>query len=247
MNTTGSKQLISQSFGGTHHCIATGHTVVGIVFRYLYASCASHGGSLSESNLAIAHRELIESFPSAFDLFDAIHQTCMVASGATAPMAFEQGRMLSSLLYACSKRSAAYVFSYEFSRLGAGWLSLFYDAFSESIQRHVNLNAEQRLTNAYAETAGKLGQILSIEKLIAEKAVQDVLRECALPFDAFGASGAMVMQLNSEINAYIAVKNADTVPRLSKVTDGQLQKFLSLFPREIYIALKMAEPTETAA
>jgi hypothetical protein len=107
---------------------------------------------------------------------------------------------LSSLLRACSERSAAHVFSNEFSRQGSDWLSLFYDAFSDSIQRHVNLNAERRLINAYAKAAGKLWQTLSLKKLLLEQAIQKMLRECALPFEAFGPSGAMVARLSFEPN-----------------------------------------------
>jgi Bacterial regulatory protein, Fis family len=173
---------------------------------------------------------------------------CGRAKSPAAPcaMAFSQDKILSSLLRACSERSAAHVFSNEISRQGSAWLSLFYDAFSKSIQRYVNLNAEQRLTNAYAEAAGKLGQTLSIKKLLSEQAIQKVLRECALPFEAFGPSGAMVARLGSELNDYIA-RNSDHAPDSGKITDSQIQKFLTLFPREVYIALKMATPSESAA
>ena len=246
VNSLAPKKIISDSFGGTHHCIATGHAVVDMVFRYLRASCNSRGGRLTDSELATARLELLERFTSAFDIFDAIHQTCMDASGATATMAFSQDKILSSLLRACSKRSAAHVFSNEISRQGSDWLSLFYDAFSESIQRHVNLNAERRLTNAYAEAAGKLGQTLSIKKLLSEQAIQKVLRECALPFEAFGPSSAMAARLGSELNDYIA-KDSEHALNSGKITDSQIQKFLTLFPREVYIALKMATPTESAA
>lgn len=47
--------------GGAHHCISTANGVVDIVFRYLHANCASHGGILSEADLLAAQADLVDS------------------------------------------------------------------------------------------------------------------------------------------------------------------------------------------
>ncbi len=239
----GPELLNSRPLGGTHHCIATGHAIVNAVFRHLRTECASYGGHLTVSDLASLQAELIEDLVCVFSLFEGIHRRCMEASDAAAPMMFAKGRMLSSLLLACSHKAAARAFPDEIHEWGANWLHLFYDALSESALRHANLNAEARLTSAYVKASCKLGQRLSVRTLLLEPTVQNVLRECALAFEKPGRPDAELASLRDEINGYIDARSEDC-PHSGGIGTNQIRKFLILFPHEVGSSLTDAAPDE---
>jgi hypothetical protein len=236
-NSIAQAQSPADSIGGCHHCIGSGQAVVDLAFRHLHASCASLGGKLTESDLTAAHADLLESFSSSLDYFAGIHQRCMDASGVTTPTIFTPGRMLSSLLFVCSKRIAAHCFRLQLDRLGADWLRLFFDAFSESIRRRACPDAETRLDTAYVKAAGKLRQKLSIKKFLLEQDVQDVLRDCILPFRKAEVSAAMALEMSDEVNHCMGMQSGNVCPHVSKITIDQMRKFLSLFPSELSIML----------
>jgi hypothetical protein len=239
------KQSLTEPLAGAHHCIGSGHAIVDLTFRFLHASCASHGGSLTDTDLTAAHADLIDSFSSSSDYFELVHKRCMVASGATAPMMFGQGKMLSSLLFVCSQRIAAHCFSLQFDRLGNDWLNLFFGAFSESIRHHVCIDAEARLVSAYGRAAGKLRQKFTIKKLLSEQDVQNVLRDCILPFKNPETCGAMATEMNDEVNHWIGKQSGTVCPHVSKITNEQMHKFLSLFPSEAIMVLTLATPIKS--
>ena len=235
-------QLDSQSLCGTHHCIGTAHSVVDIVFRNLHAKCASQGGSLTDADLRIVHDNLLKVFPEIFDFFESIHQRCMNASGVFDSKPLAPDRILSTLLFVCSQGSAVSVFSNEIERLGMNWLSLFYAAFSKSIQLRVGIDVERRLTSAYAEAAGKFRQKMSIMQLLSEQNVQNILRECAFLVVKLHGSSDVAAQLTAEINDYIVTKGGNLGRHL--VTNDQIGRFLRLFPHDVYIVLKQATSAE---
>lgn len=233
--------------GGSHHCIGSSQSVLDLAFRYLHATCASHGGRLTEAELDAAQAEIIDSFSDTFDFFELIHKRCMDASGVTAPVPFSQGRMLPSLLSICSQRIAAHCFALQVDRLGADWLKLFFDGFSVSIRKHACGDAETRLGRAYTKAAGNLRQKLSIKTLLLEQEVQDALRDCITPFAKPDACNAMTISFTDEINHWIGKQSGSVCPHVSKITNDQMRKFLNLFPCEVGINLKSATPTQSKA
>ena len=245
--TTRPELSLTGPIGGSHHCIGSSQAVIDLAFRYLHATCASHGGRLTEAELIAAQAEIIDSFSDTLDYFELIHKRCMDASGVTAPVPFAQGRMLPSLLSICSQRIAAHCFALQVDRLGADWLKLFFDAFSVSIRKYGCADAETRLGNAYTKAAGNLRQKLSIKTLLLEQGVQDALRDCIAPFAKPDACNAMTTAFTDEINHWIGKQSGSVCPHVSKITNDQMRKFLNLFPCEVGINLKSAVPTKSKA
>ena len=242
--STQPEQSLTGPFGGAHHCIGSSHATVDVTFRHLHTMCAANGGSLTDADLTAAHAAIIDSFSSTLDYFERSHKRCMDATGANGQMLFAQGRILSSVLFVSSQRIAAHCFSLQFNHLGTEWLKLFFNAFAESILRHVCADAETRLASAYVKAAGILRQRLSIKTFLLEQAVQDVLRECILPFKDADACDAMATRLDDEVNQSIGKQSGSVCPHVSKITSDQMRTFLELFPSEIGIILKSSASAE---
>ena len=206
--------------------------------------CAAHGGSLTDTDLTAAHAAIIDSFSGTLDYFELFHKRCMDATGANGQMIFAQGKMLSAVLFVSSQRMAEHCFSLQFSHLGTEWLKLFFNAFAKSIRRHACADAETRLVSAYVKAAGILRQRLSIKTFLLEQAVQDVLRECILPFKDADMCAAMATGLDDEVNQSIGKQSGSVCPHVSKITSDQMRTFLELFPSEIGIILKSSASAE---
>lgn len=229
---------LTEPIGGTHHCMATAQSVLEQAFRYLHASCMSHGGNLSEPDLVAAQEELTESYLSALDIFEGIHQRCMAASGIASPKVLELGKMLSALLLACGQRTASYCFSLQVNRMGTLWIEMFFDALSDFIQRKIKPDAEREVNRAYAESVRNLRQKLTIKTLLLENNVKGVLLDCISSFESPAMSIGLVSEMDDEINRFIGKSNSTVMPHVSRITVNQMQKFASLFPREARMVLK---------
>jgi hypothetical protein len=137
-NLSLAEQINAKPLGGPHHCIGTGHQIADKIFRYLQIKCASRGGTLTDSELAEVQMEFVNDFQFVFDQFEDIHARCMDASCATAPVIFARGRMLSWLLFSCSRRAAAHAFSSEVQDLRGNWLKTFYVALSDFVRQYIS-------------------------------------------------------------------------------------------------------------
>ena len=137
MTPAAPKPSSTDPLAGSHHCMGTAHAIVDLTFRFLKASCASHGGVLSEADLVAAQTDLIESFATTLDYFEIIHQRCMCASLVAEPPLFAQGRMLSTLLFLVAKRSATYCFNPQAAHAGADWVKLYFDGLAKSLLRQI--------------------------------------------------------------------------------------------------------------
>ena len=222
--------------GGPHHCIGTGHSIVDTVFRYLQIKCASHGGTLTDTELVEAQMEFVDDFQFMFDQFENVHAKCMDASGATATMMFSKGRMLSWLLSSCSRHSAADVFSGEVQDLRGNWLKAFYVVLSDFVRQYVSMDAEARLTSAYVKASMKYGQSLTINNYLQEQAVQNVLRECLRGIEMPGFADELVAFLKEKLDNMnkdfgIGVRNLDGV------TIRQIRDFVDRAPDEVRVTL----------
>jgi hypothetical protein len=241
-----SEPFNGKPFGGAHHCIGTGHEIVDAVFRYLQTKCASHGGTLTDSELAEAQIEFVDDFLFMFDQFEDIHARCMDASCSTAPIIFAKGRMLSSLLFTCSRSAAAHVFSSEVQDLRGNRLNAFYVALSDFVLQYISLNAEARLTSAYVKASRKHGQTLTIDKFLQEQTVQNVLRECLRGFETPGFINASLACLNDTLDDNISKDAGFDTPHLHITAIDQMREFLNRLPDEIKITLKQFAPIEMA-
>ena len=245
-NLCSAEQLKIKPLSGAHHCIAIGHDSVDAVFRFLRAKCASHGGTLTDSELAAAQMEFVDDFQFMFDQFKDIHARCMDASCATAPTIFAKGRMLSSLLFTCSRSAAAHAFASEVQDLRGNWLNAFYGALSDFVRQYISWDAETRLTSAYVKASRNHGQTLTIDKFLQEQPVQNVLRECLRGFETPGFSDALIVCLNDKLDDTISKDAGFDTPHLHTIAIEQMREFLNRHPDEIKIALKQFAPIELA-
>jgi len=167
----------------------------------------------------------------------------MSASGATAPIMFAKGQMLSSILFACSQQSAARAFLNEVQDWRGGWLNAFYAALSDFIRQFVSYDAEFRLTSAYMKASGKHGQKLTITKLLEERTVRNVLRECLSGFETPGVSDVLVACVSHKLDTNIDADGRNDSEHLTEFSAGQLHEFLRHFPDEIRNTLEQTAPT----
>jgi hypothetical protein len=235
-NTT--PQSVSEPIGGAHHCIGTAQAVLDIVFHHLHGRCRSHGGRLSDFELAAAKADLTQGLIGTTSLFENIHNQCMMASGPTATTTFAQGEILSSLLSLGSQKAAERVFSLQLCFLADNWLNLFYKGFSIFIQKHVSANSEQRLSRAYAKSARKFRQGLSIRRYLAEEDVQNELRNCVSRFEKSEAYDQMVARATDQLNDYVAINAWKVSQHVNEITLEQMKEFLRIFPHEMLALLE---------
>ena len=231
------EQLNSKPLGGAHHCIGTGHEIVDAVFRYLQIKCASHGGALTDSEIAEAQTEFVDDFQFMVDQFEDIHARCMDASCATAPTLFAKGRMLSSLLFTVSRSASAHAFASEVQDLRGTRLNAFYSALSDFVRQYISLDVEARLTTAYVKASCNHGQRLSIDKFLQEQTVQNVLRECLRGFETPGFINEILSRLNDQLDDNISPDAGFDTSHLHKIVIEQMREFLNQLPDEIRLAL----------
>jgi len=208
-----------------------------VIFRDLHARCVAAGGNLSLAELDNARIRFLGSFPSSFDLFEAIHAVCTEASGSTAAPIFSQDKILASLLLSCADRAARHACSVQVAHFGQPWLEQFFDGIAQFIRDSVLPSADRRLIAAYVEAAGRMKSRLSIDEFLKEGDVQLVLRECLAMLDANDSADAMAGKAGIAVNNVIALQNSISGPDLRKVTDNQMKRFLTTAPGLLRLAL----------
>jgi hypothetical protein len=225
---------------GPHHCIATASTITDMIFRYLRARCSAQGGKLSLEELDDASKRFAESVPSGFDLFETIHTRCMRASGSTVASLFTRKTLLTTLLYECGIHSAEASFTHQAAHYGAPWMRFFFQGLANYMREAVCKDADYQLIGSYVRAAKKLKGKMSAAALLKESDVQAVLREGMAPLVANTASPETIEALREMINQHTANTRAAAGSDASKVSQAELQHFLSLMGDEFELALKNA-------
>ncbi len=224
---------MSEALPGPHHCLATARVVAEIVYRSLHAQSMARGGVLSVEDLEHCYAQIIESFSSGFDLFEERHFQCMSASLSTAEMPFARDCILATILRACGEPAAREAFPQQVEQWGEVWLSLFFDGFAQYIRRHQCLDADQRLTAAYVDAGLTHKAKFSLAELLKHSIVQNVLRDCARPFEEQPVPQAVVRQICDRLNTYGARPDGAAEAQAIKLADDQVQNFLGLLARRI--------------
>lgn len=162
----------------SNHCIGTAHAIMNMVFQHLRSRCAAGGGSLTMAGLDAAQDDLVAALSGGLDMFETIHKRCMLANTVLSPPLFENDRMLSSLLYACSRELAHCAAMSSARHLPDDEIDAFYDDLAQSLKRHLGFDAEARLARGYMNASIEHGQALTIERLVEEPNVKSVLDAC---------------------------------------------------------------------
>jgi hypothetical protein len=227
---------MSEALPGPHHCLATARVVAEIVYRSLHAQSMARGGVLSVEDPEHCYAQIIESYSCSFDLFEERHFQCMSASLSTAEMPFARDRILATILRACGEPAAREAFPQQVEQWGEVRLSPFFDGFAQyirHIRRHQYLDADQRVTAAYVDAGLTHKAKFSLAELLKHSIVQNVLRDCARPFEEQPASQAVVRQICDRLNTYGARPDGAAEAQAIKLADDQVQNFLGLLARRI--------------
>jgi hypothetical protein len=234
---------MANSSAGPHHCIGSGHVVAELIFRRLHALCVSSGGNLSLGELESFQSRFLNSFSSGFELFEATHQHCMIASGVSVETPFSRNKILVTLLRGCGEESAIHAFSLQIARLGPAWTRGFFESFAGYVRQYVCVNADMRLVNAYAVAASLPKISISTEVLLKLDAIRRILREC---IGAFDPPEARVELVCNYINRVSAGRDGVGEPHISKITEHQVHTFLTLLPQEFKVRINSVNSSQTA-
>ncbi len=238
---------MSAELPGPHHCIGTARAVSEVVFRTLRTRCVAAGGSLSLQEIETIYSKIIESFSSGFDLFELRHHRCMDASLGTAAMPFARDKILATLLHACSDKAAHAAFSLQVDELGTGWINQFFDSLAHYIRQHIQADIDERLIQAYVDTAAIPGIKLTVDDLLKQKSIQSVLFDCVGLFDTSGAPHSIVKNVCDDVNEWVAGQRVVDGPNVCKITEEQTRRFLDLLPREFRITISAKSPDKSFA
>jgi hypothetical protein len=178
----------------------------------------------------------LNSFSSGFELFEATHQHCMIASGVSIETPFSRDKILVTLLRGCGEEAAIHAFSLQVARLGSVWTRGFFESFAGYVRQCVCVNADMRLINAYAVAAALPKIKVSTEVLLKLDAIQCILRECIGEFDPPEAQVELVCNY---INRVGAGRDGIGGPHISKITEHQVRTFLTLLPQEFRVRINL--------
>lgn len=205
------------------------------MFHYLQEQCTSHNRTLTAADLATAKSDLLNSVSGIIDFFECVHRQCMTASGVEVSPILSQKKIFASILLACSQRAAERCFSIQTS-LTDVLLDFFYEAFSESVERRMDVEIRARLARAYVRSARKFRQELSIGKLLLQEDIKSLLFDHILPLvkpDEPELIEALSRTLVHDINLYMT-QNISRIGRsVDGITDAQMLAFLTQLPDEI--------------
>jgi hypothetical protein len=220
---------------GPHHCVGIATSVAERIFHFMKTRADAQGGTLSVADLNVLHAQFLASLPKAAHYFEEVDRQYMEASGSTAPECVSRDTILATLLCACSHKAARTAFP-QVERIGAIWFDQLFGGIARYVREHICPDVDDRLTKAYFEVAGKLGARLLVADLLGDEGTQRILRECLAPLVARDAVERITEPLCDTVNAHIAGKRGIGTADPSKITEGELKKFLSFLPPQLTIA-----------
>lgn len=128
----------SAQLRGSHHCIGTGRAIADLIFKMVHDKAVANGGALSAEEILGVKAEFIVSLPSGIGFFEKVNQECTFASGSAAPDPFSRVNILSTLLSAGGKGSAAYAFRSQIEKCSPNWLDYFFQGLSQVVRRNIS-------------------------------------------------------------------------------------------------------------
>ena len=226
---------MSELIRGPHHCVGIATSVTERIFHFLKTRAEAQGGTISLEDLGVLRQQFLASLPKAANYFEGVDRQYNEASGAAAPECVSRETILMTLVYACTHKAARTAFP-QAEHIGANWLGQLCGGIARYIRQQVCPDANDRLTKAYFEAAGRLGAKLVVADLMADESVQRVLRECFTPLIARDALDRVAEPLCDAVNSHIAGKRGIGKADPSKVTEAEMKKFLSFLPAQLTLA-----------
>jgi hypothetical protein len=220
---------------GPHHCVGVATSVTERIFHFLKTRAEANGGTLSANDLAGLRTIFLASLPKAANYFEGVDRQYMETCGATAPECFSRDTILPTFVAACGHKAARNAFP-QVERIGVNWLNQLWGGIARYIREQVHTDPDDRLIKAYFEVAGKLGAKLVVADLLSDPGTQQVLRECLAPLVAKDAVDHAAEPLCDTVNSHIAGTRGIAKADPSKVTEGEIRKFLAFLPPQMIIA-----------
>jgi hypothetical protein len=220
---------------GPHHCVGIATSVTERIFHFLKTRAEAQSGALSVADLGVLRQQFLASLPKAANYFEGVDRQYNEAGAASAPECVSRETILMTLVYACTHKAARSAFP-QVEQIGANWLGQLCGGISRYIRQHICTDANDRLTKAYFEAAGRLGAKLVVADLIADEGIQRVLRECFAPMIARDALDRAASPLCDAVNSHIAGKRGIATADPSKVTEAEMRKFLTFLPPQLTLA-----------
>lgn len=225
---------------GSHHCIGTGRAMADLIFKIVHSRALENGGMISAEEILSVKAQFVVGLPSGMDFFERINQECMHASGSTASDPFSQDTLLSTLLSACGKGSAELAFKLQVEKCGADWLEIFFQAFSEVARNNISQDTWQNLIAAYVHAAEVYKAKMQVFDIIARNDVRTILSDCVAPFYRIFESDKIAKSINASINDVIARKYNIAGPSTVKITNDQMERFLTMLSKEMSLRLEQS-------
>ncbi len=228
----------SAQLRGSHHCIGTGRTIADLIFQLVHDKAVANGGAISAEQIMSVKAEFIVSLPSGMEFFEKINRQCMAASGSAAPDQFSLDNILATLLSASCNGSARYVFRAQIQKCGLNWLDCFFQGLSQIARKNLSDESWKGLIAAYVHTAEIDKADMQVSDLIARNDVKAILSDAMVPLYETVASHKTAKSIVAEINSAIARKYNLTGFSIVKITDVQMEQFLTMLQKEMSIKLR---------
>jgi hypothetical protein len=135
----------------------------------------------------------------------------------------------------CIRKAALKAFP-QVELIGGNWLNQFLGGVARYVREHGCADADDRLTKAYFDAAARLGAKLQLADLVGDEAARRVLKECFAPLVARDAVERITEAFCDTVNLHVATKRGIGTADPSKVTEGEVKKFLALLPPQLMIA-----------
>jgi hypothetical protein len=220
---------------GPHHCVGIATSVTERIFHFLKTRAEAQGGTLALADLGVLRQQFLASLPKAANYFEGVDRQYNEASAAAAPEVVSRENILTTMVFACSHKAARTAFP-QAERIGMNWLNQLCGGVARYIRKEICADANDRLTKAYFEAAGRLGAKLVVVDLLNDESVQRVLRECFAPLIAKDALDRVADPLCDAVNMHIAGKRGISQADPSKVTEAEMRKFLTFLPPQLTLA-----------
>ena len=220
---------------GPHHCVGIATAVTERIFLFLKTRAEAQGGTLAVADLGALRQQFLASLAKAANYFEGVDRLYNEASAATAPDSVSRENILGTLVFVGCHKAARTAFP-QAERIGANWLNQLFGGIARYIREQICTDANERLTKGYFEVAAKLGAKLVVSDLLADEAVQRVLRDCFAPMIVNDAIDRIAEPLCDTVNSHIAGKRGIGKADPSKVTEAEMKKFLTFLPPQLTLA-----------
>ncbi len=225
---------------GAHHCVGLAVSVSELMIRFMKSQISIYGGTLGPDELDKLHIQFVASIPKAGKYFEGVDHRYAEACGATTADPFSRSHILPTLINAVGDKAARTAFP-QAEYIGANWILQLCGGIANYIRKQICPDADDRAITAYLSVGGRLGPKLGLADVLADSAIQRVLRDSLMPILKPETSEQHLEPLCDAINTTIAGQRGIGKADPAKVTDAELKKFLVYLPSQMLATFNAAK------